>query len=783
MALLHGRGVAGSITLSRTARARRRISRGTCTTPASQPALGEKSFGKDTHVSESHGVRLAKIEQPVLRWLVEIDASAVATAARAEGVSEREQASQEIRRVLADCVNRIQAGSKESYDELRKTPLDEAVPVVRQGWNQADGMVRQYAAMTWGNMESSPQLLTASPGRVLYIFDQYVQTLRVARRRLADAWGPLPNNPEFFFVQCCQKLFDEAREVFRSMPPEGERADGYLRQLESDFDRRKSGDLSLDVALTAVPEGAARGMEGKITVGRQGDLPSGTAALFCERNGLPTPAFVPAEFNDVKKQRDAIDLDDKALADGVRLRLEDSSPDREVVSALFFRGRYKTQSLVAPSEGAADVVAVRFARREPAKVRVVGQGAETSYIMFVLDCSGSMQFPGAPAENGTKRTRLEQAKDELPRVVESICSSYPNVNVGLILFGHREDELTSTRQVNERAATDVETVIRFQDHARRPGDARDMRDQFANRIRNLQPRGVTPLYRSIILAMKEFPRDSSPAQRHVIVLSDGADLTKFDYLEVLKVLRARVDVFEYKISREEQEKYGDEITVVRGHLRKICTDPKSGGDYYSNLTSWLDAIRNLQQPSKEFWVTSLADASWKASAKLDGTVEVGAEQLGGEFSIAVDGPDKVLVKLEGGERLELQYEAGQLRFARWPDVDDKDPLMLGGRQFRFAALAPEPYGSGRVFRAALREYEPTGVRRPSFTSRPTGIWAEVTADRGTGEAASRVPGYGPRVRAQSSGTSDATVRSDLEGGPCVHPTMARVRWEVAALCA
>ena len=134
-------------------------------------------------------------------------------------------------------------------------------------------------------------------------------------------------------------------------------------------------------------------------------------------------------------------------------------------------------------------------------------------------------------------------------------------------------------------------------------------------------------------------------------------------------------------------------------------------------------------------MASLADDNWKAAAELDGLVEVSEEQLGGEFSIAVDGTDKVLVKLEGGERLDLQYEAGQLCFSRWPDVDDKEPLVHGGHQFRVAALAPVPYGSGRVFRVALANMNPRAYDGPSFTSRPTGIWAEVTADRGAGEAA------------------------------------------------
>ena len=230
---------------------------------------------------------------------------------------------------------------------------------------------------------------------------------------------------------------------------------------------------------------------------------------------------------------------------------------------------------------------------------MVGQGAETSYVMFVLDCSGSMLFPGAPAESGTSRTRLEQAKDELPQVVESICSSYPNVNVGLILFGHREDEFTSTGEATSGQRPTSRQLSGSRTTSADPGTRDDVRDQFASRIRNLQPRGVTPLYRSIILAMQEFPRDSS-ARRHVVVLSDGADLTKFDHQEVLKVLRARVDVFEYKMSPEEREKYGDEIEGAHVQICGIvCTDPHSRGEYYSNLTSWLDAIRNLQRPTKE----------------------------------------------------------------------------------------------------------------------------------------------------------------------------------------
>ena len=267
---------------------------------------------------------------------------------------------------------------------------------------------------------------------------------------------------------------------------------------------------------------------------------------------------------------------------------------------MFFRGRYLTAKLPARQEIRAEVVTFRPRPRQSAKIKILGQALEASYVMFVLDCSGSMEFPGKPTESGQRRTRLEQARDELPQIVESICGTNPQARLGLILFGHREAELTP------KSKTDVETVIDFDAHPRLPGDATDIRDDFARRISNLKPKGETPLFLSIGEAMRRFPRGSQPEQCHVIVLSDGVDLTGgAAHVEVAADLRARVDVFEYELS--EKEKLDPRIPPARQRLQAVCE--KSGGGYYPDLTSWFDAISSLQQRQKQFTVQGVTDAA------------------------------------------------------------------------------------------------------------------------------------------------------------------------------
>ncbi len=309
---------------------------------------------------------------------------------------------------------------------------------------------------------------------------------------------------------------------------------------------------------------------------------------------------MPADVQGVTGTRGIVDLAGSSGASPVRFRLGAAAYDADVTPMVFFRGRYLTAKLPVRQEIRAEVIAFRPRPRQPAKIKILGQALEASYVMFVLDCSGSMEFPGKPTENGQPRTRLEQARDELPQIVESICGTNPQTRLGLVLFGHREEELTP------KSKTDVETVIDFDAHPRLPGDAADIRDDFARRISNLKPKGETPLFLSIGEAMRRFPRGSQPEQRHVIVLSDGVDLTGgAAHVQVAADLRARVDVFEYELSAK--EKQDPRIPPARQRLKAVCE--KSGGGYYPDLTSWFDAISSLQQRQKQFTVEGLTDAA------------------------------------------------------------------------------------------------------------------------------------------------------------------------------
>ncbi|MCU0960006.1 MAG: VWA domain-containing protein [Pirellulaceae bacterium] len=625
----------------------------------------------------------------------------------------------EVRRLLRARNGSVQQAAARADEALSQTPLAEP-DRVRLGWVEADALVRPAAALTWGDPAA------VNPGVTLRAFDRYVQLLRFAQRRLDDFWGatPEPGGASPLFAASCAQLLTRADDVRRTLLARADHVRPYQQEVERRLLARKEARLDLAVAPSADTVAAGDASAGRVMCKTDGDVVPGIGMLVFTRSTAPAPPFVPASVGGAERARTPLEIAGPS-AEGLPFELAGGIDPRDVAAGLFYRGRWLSAPLPTPQQVRADVVMFRPRPRQPAKITVLGQAEDTSYIMFVLDCSGSMSFPGQPAENGTPRTRLQQAQDELPRIVESICTTYPKVELGLILFGHRAAEGTAD------AKTDVETVIDFGVHPRRPGDAADIRDDFARRIQLLQPNGETPLFVSLIEAMGRFPRKSRSEQCHVIVLSDGVDLTgTAAHTRLATQLRARIDVFEYQLSPKERE--DARIPPAQQRMQAICE--QSGGQYFADLTSWFDAISRLQQP-KQFTVTSVAAAGWRAAANLGGVVEVEPAQLAGDFRIAVEGPEAVPVKLEGGEQLVLQYEASQLRFAAWPEVDDKEPLLtLGGRQLRLAALSPRQEGTSRVFRVALREYDPLTPGRAKFTPRPSAVWAEVETDSPRGTA-------------------------------------------------
>jgi len=126
---------------------------------------------------------------------------------------------------------------------------------------------------------------------------------------------------------------------------------------------------------------------------------------------------------------------------------------------------------------------------------------EKTRILFVLDGSGSMEaLWGGPSES-----RMDIAKRILIKLVDSLRSS-PDLELALRVYGHRY-----TRQANNCQDSKLEVPFALKNH-----------NAIVNKIKEITPKGVTPITFSLLQAAKDFP--AGKGYRNILILiTDGIE--------------------------------------------------------------------------------------------------------------------------------------------------------------------------------------------------------------------------------------------------------------------
>ena len=125
---------------------------------------------------------------------------------------------------------------------------------------------------------------------------------------------------------------------------------------------------------------------------------------------------------------------------------------------------------------------------------------ERTRILFVLDASGSMN-----ADWGNNQSRLDVAKEILSGLVDSLRVN-PRLELALRVYGHRY-----SRQSNNCQDSELEVSFGPANH-----------NAIINEIKDLTPRGVTPITYSLLQAAEDFP--ASPGYRNIVILiTDGVE--------------------------------------------------------------------------------------------------------------------------------------------------------------------------------------------------------------------------------------------------------------------
>lgn len=125
---------------------------------------------------------------------------------------------------------------------------------------------------------------------------------------------------------------------------------------------------------------------------------------------------------------------------------------------------------------------------------------EKTRILFVLDGSGSMN-----AEWGNNQSRMDIAKSILSDLVDSLRIN-PKLELALRVYGHRY-----SRQANN--CTDSRLEVPF---------APNNHNKIIAAIKDVTPRGTTPITYSLLQAATDFP--AAPGYRNILILiTDGVE--------------------------------------------------------------------------------------------------------------------------------------------------------------------------------------------------------------------------------------------------------------------
>jgi Ca-activated chloride channel homolog len=130
---------------------------------------------------------------------------------------------------------------------------------------------------------------------------------------------------------------------------------------------------------------------------------------------------------------------------------------------------------------------------------------EKTRILFVLDGSGSME-----ALWGGTESRMDVAKRILVNLIDSLKVN-PDVELALRVYGHR-----FTRQANNCEDSKLEVPFAKKNHS-----------AIISRIKEVKPKGVTPITYSLLQAAKDFP--SAQGYRNILILiTDGIESCNAD---------------------------------------------------------------------------------------------------------------------------------------------------------------------------------------------------------------------------------------------------------------
>lgn len=496
---------------------------------------------------------------------------------------------EKVRGLLATAVSAAEDGLKQTEAKLKLKERMPPAAETRSGASKADRLLRASAAMLHPWTEPG-----TDPVSQLRRLDLHYLLLWQCHRTLDDFWGPARNDrggEKSYFDVVAGEYLASAKGLYESAA-KGWHYEKWDRLLA---ERRIAAHDPVVAKIVedpvVVPKDAATSLDLDAVVSESNDLPPGKAALYLESDPekRALPVFASAAEADPKNPpragpgRVAIPVPGGAgksatssywvLSDDFHLG-GGSEKAKDYQAVALYRG-HRVENTFTASLGAG-VQIVYQPRVDPTFVTVTGDQRAESYVIFILDYSGSMltelsqEGVVEPGDKSGRRTtkgaryRYQSAREALLRILRTLAVPETPYRVAVMLYGHRYNypdinwgkipvpegakkrvkwDLPSPREWDPE---DPPRLISGDDDRPEVSPSADIQviwppterpevltgpavDAIESRLKKYLPTGETPLYLAIMDAIDRLSKVGGTSSggvapsKHIVVITDGAN--------------------------------------------------------------------------------------------------------------------------------------------------------------------------------------------------------------------------------------------------------------------
>ncbi|MCO8120435.1 VWA domain-containing protein [Stieleria sp. TO1_6] len=580
-----------------------------------------------------------------------------------------------------------------------------------------------------------------------------------AQRALADFWGPAGQRRSFYdlsandYCDAVVEIHDQQSQqnTPRSIPIE-------VQDLRSRMDAIRSGlpgwlATSSDPTIQLDPFDTVESRFNITSAAQASFVPPAGTAMIVVREGDQRVGMESIEPSD------AVALPTSDASYQVTLPAEIAKSESRVEAQTIFRGHeYSTPLDLQQLGGVA--VDVRPYQYRYSEVTLNSPWDKLS-VAFVVDCSASMKesLVGS-GDDPAAASKIQIAKSALQEMLFSLAMR-PNVRVGVQAFGNRlgwsvdeplralaRPDFIGTINPQLSPSQDVQSLLPLGDY-----DVA-IAQSVIPEVGSLQPWGQSPLYLSVMQSINEFGSDDVNADRHVIVITDGANYqfiptsagniqatTGDDIRNAWAQQEVPVHILGLGMDRSEQPNAVAEFS-------QLCLDTGGKFQSLSGTTDLAQALRELLAPAMYRVSPPAGDIRPEQRAELGTPIRIapvaarpepyalhfdGEQLMDSSSGESVLAPASEEVVLQGGESIQLYVNPPGTEIYAYPYQENvaasAQMVTAGGMPTDYIVRVHRPDHDHQhqvTFRISWQRHD-RAIDDPHWrvSRRPESVWIEI----------------------------------------------------------